>query len=146
MAKELAEFIDNATGNASPTFSGKPWYNSLGDCIHFHWRDEEFYRDWLDDKLTVYRSIHDDQAVGCQIKGVHALLRKLGEFGIAVNQPNGVPLAIFLFASHVAAKPDETKIVEREQLYRYIVGKAGPEKISVPALAESEGCVAAAPE
>src|SRR5687767_11917591 len=99
MARSIAEFFDENAPNSGPTFCAVPWYNHYGDSIHFHWQSDEFYRDRIDDKITVYRAIASGDAVGCEIKGVTALRKKLGDFGISVNEQAGSPLAVFLFAS-----------------------------------------------
>jgi len=137
MAQTLESFVNDVIGEAPLKASGVPWYNPAGDCIHYHWRDDEFYRDWMDDKLTVYRSHKNDEAVGCEIKGIHALLDKMGDFGISVNHKTGVPLAIFLFISHVAAAPSDEKIIAREKIYRYIMGMVGKETVNLTSTTEA---------
>jgi hypothetical protein len=131
MAETLESFFERSAEKPVAGFTAEPRYSPEGDCIHFHWRDDEFYRDWQDDKLTVYRSIHNDEAVGCQIKGVTALLKKLGDFGISVNEKTGVPFAMFLFASHAAATPCDELLVARERTYKYLLEQIGRKKVEV---------------
>src|SRR5271155_1355741 len=102
MAKTIASFFDGLEAGSEPTFRAEPWYNRSGDSIHYFWEEVECYRDRIDDKLTLYRSIESDSAVGCQIKGVVALIAKMGAFGIGLGHNDGTPLAIFLFVSRDA--------------------------------------------
>ena len=132
MAESLTSFFDRVTGGAKPGFTAEPWYNSAGDCIMYHWADDEYFRDWIDDKLTVYRAVKTKQAVGCQIKGIQALLRKLGEFGISLETTDGTPLALFLFASQADAAMDEERAALREKTYKYLLEHAGKQRVEVP--------------
>lgn len=131
MAETLGEFFDRVTDGARDDVTGEPAYNPYGDCIHYHWRNDEFYADRIDDKLTVYRSVATDDAVGCQIKGVSALQKKLGDFGIALNQQDGTPLAIFLFVSHVAAESSAEHAADREKMYKYVLEQVGNAKVEL---------------
>jgi hypothetical protein len=40
---------------------------------------------------------------------------------------------MFLVASHFAVPPTEENLLEREKMYRYIMGKVGKERVHVPA-------------
>jgi len=123
----LSEFFDRVTDNAVPEFRGEPWYNRYGDCIHYHWREDEFCRVWVDDKLTVYRAIESGDAVGCEIKGVSALLKKLGDFGISINEQDGTPMVLFLFASQQTAKAS----AENDGTYRYLIEQVAKKRVEV---------------
>lgn len=65
-------------------FRAEPWYNPAGDCIVFQTHDEAVVAQRVDDLLTVYNSAIDDRPIGFQIKGVTAIVRKLGVDGLAV--------------------------------------------------------------
>ena len=130
MAETLENFFDRVTRDIPPRFSASPWYNGAGDCIHYHWRQDEYYADWVDDKITVYRSIKTNEAVGLQIKGIVALIQKLGDFGVSINEQTDVPLAMFLFASRAASSTDDEKmIVAREKIYSYLLEQVGKVRV-----------------
>ncbi len=133
MAQTIADFFNLVGGGAEPEYRAEPWYNAAGDSIHYNWLPDEFYRDRIDDKLTVYRSNASGNAVGCQIKGISALLKKLGDFGIAIDRQDGTPLAIFLFISQVSAQDWARDATEREKTYRYVLEHVGKQKVDVPA-------------
>src|ERR1700730_17372645 len=120
MAKTVGDFFDLIGGGTEPSFRAEPWYNSAGDSIHFHWEADEFYGDRIDDKLTLYRSVRTDEIVGCQIKGVDALLKKFGDFGITVSD-GGAPLATFFCVSHLTAESNQYDPQKRRQVYLYLV-------------------------
>jgi len=73
MAETIIDFF-----GGDPQFSAEPWYNPSGDSIHYHLTPEEFFGDRVDDKLTLYRSRETNEVVGCQIKGISAILKKFG--------------------------------------------------------------------
>ncbi len=132
MAQTIADFFDLLGRGGKPQFRPEPWYNRDGDSIHYHWREEEFYGDRIDDKLTVYRSTASDNAVGCEIKGVSALLKKLGDFGIAIGLQDGTPLAMFLFISQATADQSTGDPAQRQKTYRYVLEHVGNKKVAVP--------------
>ena len=131
MAETISEFFDRVAGSARGGFTPDPSYNPYGDCIHYHWRGDEFYADRIDDKLTVYRSTASGEAVGCQIKGISALVQLLGGFGISLNEQDGTPLAMFLFASQAASDSPVDAAAEREKVYRYVLEQAGKAKVEL---------------
>lgn len=136
MAETIFEFFDRVTDRAEAKPSTEPSYNRYGDCIHYHWRQDEFYAERVDDKLTVYRAIATEDPVGCQIKGVSALVKMLGTFGISVKGQDGTPMAIFIFASRAAADSVEQSSLEREKMYRYVLEQAGKAKVELEQMAE----------
>jgi len=129
MAETITDFFDRISGSRKPRFRAEPWYNRDGDCIHYHWRPDDHYGDWIDDKLTLYRSIDTKEAVGCQIKGVTALIKKLGDFGISLKAQDGTPLALFLFASQTIATGSQLPPEDRERTYRYLIEQVAKQKV-----------------
>jgi hypothetical protein len=130
MAETLANFFDRVVGD-KPGFTSQPWYNRDGDCIHYHWREDEFYRERLDDKLTVYRSQETREAVGFVIKGVAALRRKLGDYSISVKDTDGTPMALFVMVSQATAS-DFQFPRRRQEMYQYLLEQVGKQKVEVP--------------
>ncbi|HET6248679.1 MAG TPA: hypothetical protein VFE47_13335 [Tepidisphaeraceae bacterium] len=133
MAKIIGEFFDLIGGGAHPSFHSEPWYNEAGDSIHYHWEPDEFYGDRIDDKLTLYRSVTNDAIVGCQIKGIGALLKKFGDFGISVSD-GGATLATFFCVSHLTAESGRYDPQKRRQAYLYLVENHGKARFDVPAI------------
>lgn len=130
MAESLMDFFNRTAGHEMPGFSDEPWYNSEGDCILYHWRQDEFRGEWIDDKLTLYRAIDSGEAVGCQIKGVRALLQKLGDFAISIHEKDGLPLALFILVSHTSGEPAD-RSAERGNTYRYLLEQVGKRKVEL---------------
>lgn len=134
MAQSIADFFSRHASESAPGFRAEPWYNRYGDTIHYHWREDEFYAYRVDDKLTVYRSISGNEAVGCEIKGVTALRQKLGGFGVELNEHDGTPLALFLFISAVDGEPS-TDLVARQQTYQYLLEQVGKQRVGLEEVA-----------
>src|SRR5258708_6846481 len=131
MAESLAGFFEKHGARSGTGFRSEPWYNRSGDSIHYHWRPDEFFRDRIDDKLTVYRAISSKDAVGCEIKGVTALIKMIGDFGISLNEQDGTPLAMFLFASQATASDVAKDLSERQKTYWYLLEQVGKQKIEL---------------
>jgi len=128
-AKPFDELRDLLT--SSPyEFRGDPWYSAAGDCVFWYLADREAYRCRIDDKLTVNRADDDDEIVGCQIKGVHALLNKHGAFSVEYRE-KGVLLAFLFFVSHFNADVDESEFVSRKPVYDRLIEFAGDRTVSL---------------
>ena len=80
----LLEFLKGKS--YSGDFEARPHYSPDGDCVTLYVKDVEAYGKRLDELLTVYKSIDDDELVGCQIKGVQLMLERLGNFGICIEK------------------------------------------------------------
>lgn len=131
MAKTISDFFDQVGGGTEPSFRPEPWYNTAGDCIHFNWEPDEFYGERIDDKLTIYRSVESDAIVGCQIKGISALVKKFDEVGISVSDGEAA-MATFFFVSHLTAESSQYDPQKRRQTYLYLVETHGRTKVEIP--------------
>ena len=106
-------------------FAPRPFYSVEGDSLTFYFKDEESYRERVDDFLTVYKSIKSDKLVGCQIKGLPRALKLLGDFGLFIE--DGPIRLSMIFIACMAATP------EAEAKKRYVeLGKVAG-KASIPA-------------
>ncbi len=88
------------------TFEPSPLYTPEGDSLMFYIKDEDSYRERIDDLLTVYRSITTNQIIGCQIKGVRHKLDELSKFLVTVTSQE-FELGL-LFLAYMATATDET--------------------------------------
>jgi len=66
-------------------FSAKPVYSADGDFISLFMRDCDCYAERVDDTLTIYKDDDTNELVGCKIKGVQSLLKKMDATGIMVQ-------------------------------------------------------------
>ena len=109
-------------------FVAEPWYNPHGDCVVYQTADEAVVRDRIDELLTIYRSGEDNRPIGFQIKGVHAIIRKFGLDGLAVeSEVNGdrirsVSLTLLLLAAYEAGP----RSVGRRQAYAGAMSPISP--------------------
>jgi hypothetical protein len=98
-------FLADAIGS-QPTFSAQPWYNADGDCLVYKMADEASVADRIDELLTIYRSAVDNRPIGFQIKGVAAIIGKLGLAGLAISSRSdaaavrSVSIAALLLAAY----------------------------------------------
>src|ERR1700720_4609324 len=66
-------------------FVPSPLYTPEGDSLMFYMKDEESYRERIDELLTVYRAVETNEIIGCQIKGVRHKLDELSKFLVTVT-------------------------------------------------------------
>jgi hypothetical protein len=110
----LADMMDGA-----PEFRAEPCYNPTGDCISYQTHDEAVVAHRVDELLTVYNSAVDDRPIGFQIKGVAAIIRKLGVDGLAVASvadDSGVK-SISITALLLAAYEEGPRTLGRRKAY-----------------------------
>jgi len=128
MAREIAELAASIT--EKPQFCPKPWYNEAGDCVQFYFDNTESYRERIDSGLTLYRSLRTDEIVGCQIKGVKALLSRLG--GPIVVRHKELPFAVLLFMSHFESEASPFEPRKRRKIYDAVLNKTGGSQVEFP--------------
>ena len=89
-----------------PEFHPEPWYNRHGDCIIYQIADEAVVAERVDELLTVYNSAVDNRPIGFQIKGVQAIINKLGLDGLGVQseaddqEVKSISIAVLLLAAY----------------------------------------------
>lgn len=94
------------TMEGEPEFRPEPWFNPAGDCVVYQIADEAVVAQRVDELLTVYNSAVDDRPIGFQIKGVHAIIRKFGLDGLAVETETdaqsvrSISIALLLLAAY----------------------------------------------
>ena len=88
-------------------FVPSPLYTPEGDSLMFYMKDEESYRERIDDLLTVYRSIETNEIIGCQIKGVRHKLDELSKFLVTVSSTE-LELGLLFLTYMAMASRDET--------------------------------------
>ncbi|MFQ5962769.1 MAG: hypothetical protein ACE5KZ_00615 [Candidatus Scalinduaceae bacterium] len=73
------KFIEQVTqGLKGSDFGSKQhepqiWYNKEGDCIQFKTRHVATIRKRIDEYLTLYATMEDEDPIGFQLKDIHAL-------------------------------------------------------------------------
>jgi hypothetical protein len=125
---------DMMAGEGKPEFRAEPWYNPCGDCIVYKIADEAVVADRIDELLTVYHSAVDNRPIGFQIKGVKAIIRKLGLEGLAVasHQKAGAVKRISIAALLLAAYEEREPTLARRRAYAYAM-ECPEKKHTIPA-------------
>ncbi len=125
---------DMMAGEGKPEFRAEPWYNPHGDCIVYKTADEAVVADRIDELLTVYNSAVDNRPIGFQIKGVHAIICKLGLDGLAVASEadaggvKSISIAALLLAAYEEGEPT----LARRRAYASVMG-CSVKKQTIPA-------------
>ena len=123
----LKDFVTDATREKP----GTPWYSRTGDCIIYQVADEAVVAERIDEVLTIYRSAIDNRPIGCQIKGVGAILKKFGLAGIGVElADDGKELTeVSIFAWLLAAYESGPKTISRRLAYAEAFGSCARKDI-----------------
>jgi hypothetical protein len=113
-------FLDDMM-EGTAAFEAKPWYNPHGDCIVYELANEAVVAERVDELLTVYNSANDDRPIGFQIKGVGAIVKKLGLDGLAVQSEadaDGICVkSISIVALLLAAYEEGPRTLGRRKAY-----------------------------
>jgi hypothetical protein len=105
---ELIEYIKQ---NKPKEFKPRPFYSNEGDSLTFFFKDAPYYRERVDDFVTAYRAIDGRGLVGCQIKGLPAALKLLGNIKLDVS--DGRVKLSMIFMALIAKTPAEQEAKER---------------------------------
>lgn len=104
MAKDLIKFLETAKPKG---FEPRPYFTSDEDSLTFYFDNAESYGKRVDDLLTLFLSVKNDELVGCQVKGIRKNLKRLGQFGIALKHGK-VRLDLFFYLlAFLAEKPHQ---------------------------------------
>ena len=126
MAMKLHEAL-NGLSVDDYAFTPEPYYSRAGDCVIFHFEDEESYGDRVDGILTVYRSFEDNRVVGFQMKGILTLVDKFGEFGIEFEEGR-FKLSLLVLLSHFEGASGSYR-EDREKIYSDVAKRSKPHEI-----------------
>lgn len=84
---DLISHLREAIGADSGDRDRRPVYVRDGDCLVYYAGEEPCHAHRIDGLVTVYLSDQEPRKiVGCQIKGVEGMLRKLGSFGVEIGR------------------------------------------------------------
>jgi hypothetical protein len=114
--KTMASLTEFVSKNQPQGFSSRPYYSRDGDSLSFYFRDEASYGERVDQLLTLYRSIENKRIVGCQIKGVQCILKRLNEFGVQTKEYKTLDLRIIFLGLGYGLGADESQREAVEQL------------------------------
>jgi hypothetical protein len=85
-SESMDQTFDNYVATlGEPSFVAVPHYFSDGDFVSYFIKDEMYYAQRIDSFVTVYRSEDTDEMIGCKIKSVTCLMKKMGDFAVAVT-------------------------------------------------------------
>ncbi len=128
--EDLASALRELDSYGPPSFKPEPWYNEAGDCLVWYFRNDESYACRVDDKLTVYRALQNDELVGCLIKGITALAQTSKAFGFEILEQR-VRLSLFFVVSAFEAKPEDTGAQQRREIYHDLMRRAGTAEVEL---------------
>jgi len=130
MAEHFLADIVSGVERESP----RPWYNPEGDCVVCQLEtNTAIVAERVDELLTIYRSVETNDAVGFQIKGVHAIAAKFGWDAIAIEaQATGAEIkSVSIAALVLAAYEGGPTTISRRHGYAEAMGSC-PSACEVP--------------
>jgi hypothetical protein len=107
MAKDLSKFLETAKPRG---FSPRPYYGHEEDSLTFYFDRAASYARRVDELLTLFLAVKNDDLVGFQVKGVRKNLKRLGDFGIAIKHGKmrlGLFFHLLAFLAETSAKKQE---------------------------------------
>src|SRR5436853_1586764 len=89
--------IEHIKNHRPGSFKPQPVYSAEGDSLTFIFENLEYYRERIDDFLTIYRALDGERRlIGCQLKGVPEVLNLLASFDLTINNTPVKLTMIFL--------------------------------------------------
>ncbi len=80
MANDLMTYLEMTNPSG---FEQRPFYGSEEDSLTYYFDNAESYGKRVDELLTLFLSVRNDELVGWQVKSVRENLERLGHFGRA---------------------------------------------------------------
>jgi hypothetical protein len=108
--KPMNALTDYLRDHKPQQFKAVPIYSPEGDSLTFIFEDTQFYRQRIDNFLTVYRAMDSREGgkvgrlVGCQLKGVPTMLKSVGSFGVTITNH---PIKLFMVFHLYMATADQ---------------------------------------
>jgi hypothetical protein len=72
----MAQLIEYLKTRQPAEFQPMPQYSEHGDWLSLYFKDEDSYGERVDNFLTVFRSMLNDELIGFEMKGVRKDLEK----------------------------------------------------------------------
>ena len=104
MAADLMKYLETTKPAG---FEPRPYYGSEEDSLTFYFDNAESYGKRVDELLTLFLSVKNDELVGCQVKGVRKNLARLGRFGVAIKHGKVRLDLFFHLLAFLAEKPQQ---------------------------------------
>ena len=111
-------------------FETVPHYDPDSDTLSIFIDDDNSFRERIDRRLTVYRSMQTKKVVGCQIKHVSKIMSTIDGFHLGIES-QGVTIGLLLMGIPLS-DDDETarvQIIRYREVVRPIVERVGSTKV-----------------
>jgi hypothetical protein len=98
MAEKLTDFLEHLEKSEPPPFtSPQVYYGSKEDVLTLYFRPDESYAHRLNNLVTIFLTLSNDELVGCQIKGLCRKLKSDGNFSVAIKRNELLELGLFFY-------------------------------------------------
>ena len=120
-SNELSEYL---AGLGRSRFTPKPWYNSAGDFVEFHFNDQEYHAERIDSFLTIYRSFESKEVVGFKLVSVKAIVQASEKYNLPPTRFSHLLCALMLGVGDPEI-PEPYALRDRWDLYRDLIERYG---------------------
>jgi hypothetical protein len=110
MAEEIMTLHERIDAGDPQPLVVRPHYSPIGDIVTLYFDDREAYEERADEIVTLYRARANGDLVGCKIKGVVALIRKLGAYHLEIKNSRVKLAFLFMGAALEDANPERKAI------------------------------------
>lgn len=107
--KEFASYLKS--NRPTGAFVAKPFYERKTDSLIFYVKDTRSYSKRLNELITLFLSDADNSLVGCEIKGVKRMLKRVDGCIVKVHDKK-IKLSLLL-GFGLAPEPDDEELVDR---------------------------------
>ena len=120
---------DNLKSKPVGRFETTPHYDPDSDSLTVFIDDTPSFRERIDRRLTVYRSMETKQVIGCQIKQVKAVMATINAFHLGI-EADGVTIGLLLLSlPQVGAGTWSIQIDRYREVVRPITERVGGARI-----------------
>ena len=105
-------------------FKAEPWYNSTGDIIQYKVVDEAYVAEYVDPRLTMYKSAIDRRPIGFELTGGQDLLWRASQSHMSA------PMSLLLLIAHTEISKTP-KARQRRWSYRVALALVGQKVLRI---------------
>lgn len=107
--KEFASYLKEMRPTGE--FIARPFYEPKTDSLIYYARDARSYGKRLNELITLFLSTTDNSLVGCELKGVKRLMKRVDGVIVFVHD-HKIKLSL-LMGIALAPEPDDEELVDR---------------------------------
>jgi len=73
---EFVAQLEAIMSNPVEEFKPFVYYNKDGDLIEVYWTNDDYYAEWINHNLSIYRHMETNEIIGVEINWIKNLMKK----------------------------------------------------------------------